>query len=424
MYLKIVEYTARIFSFDYITDIRQLFIVGRCYSFAFTLFGVLLIYKHSLKIIGTKAIALLISLIYLLLLTGHAYATRPDSLKVLLFLIFLIHFIDYFYENGSVKSKYVSLLAALFAVATKQDVIIYIALIIGVTFLIQRNKSIILYGISFVILAVFLFISFHIFFGNYCIESLFLYNLQKIKNYRESYNFMIVLFNTVRLSPFYMLFIFLLLKSLKSKQKSLGLLFGISGIMAAILSSIFLFRPGSYLNYTYELILISILALIYFLKNYTLKKTIIAADFYILFLLASNAVLNNYSINIKKEKKEKQKFQSNYQLRDALQTYLKTNSTIYDVTLQHSLFIADKRVIYGHEIHLDRLIYALLKLKSNSELYNAPTQKYDTYFADGSVQYILTTNKVSEQQIVSSFYPNYKEEKKINNFILYKFEKP
>ncbi|HMZ32849.1 MAG TPA: hypothetical protein PKX89_10560 [Chitinophagales bacterium] len=235
---------------------------------------------------------------------------------------------------------------------------------------------------------------------------------------------MIVLFNTVRLSPFYMLFIFLLFNSHKTTQKKLGLLLGISGIFAAVLSSIFLFRPGSYLNYTYELILISILALIYFLKNYPLKKTIIAADFYILFLLASNAVLNNYSINIKKEKKEKQKFQSNYQLRDALQTYLKTNSTIYDVTLQHSLFIADKRVIYGHEIHLDRLIYALLKLKSNSELYNAPTQKYDTYFADGRVQYILTTNKVSEQQIVSSFYPNYKEEKKINNFILYKFEKP
>jgi hypothetical protein len=178
-------------------------------------------------------------------------------MKLAFFIAFLYYFIDYFFESGNASSKLRSLIFGILCIAAKQDAFIYIGLFLGVTFLVKRTKQVFIYLVVFAFSVCFLFLLFHIIYGKYCLSSLFLFNLQGISDYKNSYNFLIVIFNTFRLSPFYLLFIYILVSKKKNNQP-LTITFAITGFFAALLSSFFLFRPGSYLNYTYELIAIAL----------------------------------------------------------------------------------------------------------------------------------------------------------------------
>lgn len=420
LYLEIVKFWSSVFSVDYIFDIHRIFIIGRVVSFLFTIICLYFIFRFAIKQTKHIQTSLFISTLFLVLMTGHAFATRPDSLKILFFIVYVYYFTDYFFETEKKSSKFISISAAILAIAAKQDAVVYILLIQGICLIIKWNKKITFYIIQFVILLTSLFFLFHIVYGPYCLKSLFSYNLQAIKNYRESYNFLIVLFNSVRLFPFYLLFVYLLITYRKYSNYQLIKLLSLSGIAAAVLSSIFLFRPGSYLNYTYELIVLCILSFSLFLKYKSGKKTLYFGFIYIIFIIITNTILNIYTINFEKEKKYKAEYDAYFTLRKQLKPYLENEEIIFDLTLKHSLFIADYNVIYGHEYHLDRLIFALLGLKSNSELISSSKKKYDALFANGNIDYILTQDTENEKIILQQYYPNYKAFQKVSSYMLYK----
>ena len=267
-------------------------------------------------------------------------------MKLAFFIAFLYYFIDYFFESGNASSKLRSLVFGILCIAAKQDAFIYIGLFLGVTFLVKRTKQVFIYLVVFAFSVCFLFLLFHIIYGKYCLSSLFLFNLQGISDYKNSYNFLIVIFNTFRLSPFYLLFIYILVSKKKNNQP-LTITFAITGFFAALLSSFFLFRPGSYLNYTYELISIALVTTIIFIKNRSdfPKKIYYLTGIYVLLIFASNTVLNIYTINFDKEDAHKAAFSEYYQLRKDLIPLLEKKASIFNPELQQSIFIADFNVI-------------------------------------------------------------------------------
>lgn len=420
LYLHLVEVACRFLEVNYIDNIYKIFITGRIISFGFTILGVYYIFLFAKKYLTDSAIILFVCTLYLLLMTGHSYAVRPDCMKVAFFIAFLYYFIDYYYESGPVSSRLRSLIFGILCIAAKQDAFIYIGLFLGVAFLVKRTKQVFIYIVVFIISVCFLFLLFHIIYGKYCLSSLFLFNLQGISDYKNSYNFLIVIFNTFRLSPFYLLFIYILVSKKKNNQP-LAITFAITGFFAALLSSFFLFRPGSYLNYTYELIAIALVTTIVFIKNRSdfPKKVYYLNGIYVLLIFTSNTVLNIYTINFDKEDAHKAAFSEYYQLRKDLIPLLDKQASIFNPELQQSIFIADFNVIYGQEYHLDRLIYGLLGLKTTSKLMTVSSKHYDELFTNGQVDYLVTKDNERAKELIVKHYPTYKPYLKKGNYIIY-----
>ncbi|HPH88188.1 MAG TPA: hypothetical protein PKV76_06925 [Chitinophagales bacterium] len=425
LYLHLVEAACRFLEVNYIDNIYKIFITGRIISFGFTILGVYYIYLFAKKYLTDNALILFACALYLLLITGHSYAVRPDSMKLAFFIAFLYYFIDYFFESGNASSKLRSLVFGILCIAAKQDAFIYIGLFLGVTFLVKRTKQVFIYLVVFAFSVCFLFLLFHIIYGKYCLSSLFLFNLQGISDYKNSYNFLIVIFNTFRLSPFYLLFIYILVCKKKNNQP-LIITFAITGFFAALLSSFFLFRPGSYLNYTYELIAIALVTTIIFIKNRSdfPKKIYYLTGIYVLLIFASNTVLNIYTINFDKEDAYKAAFSEYYQLRKDLIPLLEKKASIFNPELQQSIFIADFNVIYGQEYHLDRLIYGLLGLKTTSKLMTVSSKQYDEFFTNGQVDYLVTKDNERAKELIVKHYPAYKPYLKKGNYIIYSTQTP
>jgi len=425
LYLHLVEAACRFLEVNYIDNIYKIFITGRIISFGFTILGVYYIYLFAKKYLTDNALILFACALYLLLITGHSYAVRPDSMKLAFFIAFLYYFIDYFFESGNASSKLRSLVFGILCIAAKQDAFIYIGLFLGVTFLVKRTKQVFIYLVVFAFSVCFLFLLFHIIYGKYCLSSLFLFNLQGISDYKNSYNFLIVIFNTFRLSPFYLLFIYILVCKKKNNQP-LIITFAITGFFAALLSSFFLFRPGSYLNYTYELIAIALVTTIIFIKNRSdfPKKIYYLTGIYVLLIFASNTVLNIYTINFDKEDAHKAAFSEYYQLRKDLIPLLEKKASIFNPELQQSIFIADFNVIYGQEYHLDRLIYGLLGLKTTSKLMTVSSKQYDEFFTNGQVDYLVTKDNERAKELIVKHYPAYKPYLKKGNYIIYSTQTP
>jgi hypothetical protein len=421
LYLHLVEAACRLLEVNYIDNIYKIFITGRIISFGFTILGVYYIFLFAKKHITNSAIILFVCALYLLLITGHSYAVRPDSMKVAFFIAFLYYIIDYFFESGTASSKLRSFIFAILCIAAKQDAVIYIGLFLGITFLVKRTKQVFSYLVVFAISVCLLFLLFHIIYGKHCLSSLILFNLQGISDYKNSYNFLIVIFNTFRLSPFYLLFIFIIFSKKKEDNHKLPVTLAVTGLFAAFLSSFFLFRPGSYLNYTYELIAIALLTTITFIKNRSEfpKKTFYFTGIYVLLIFTSNTALNIYTINFDKEDAHKAAFSEYYQLRKDLIPLLEKKASIFNPELQQSIFIADFNVIYGQEYHLDRLIYGLLGLKTTSKLMTVSSKHYDELFATGQVDYLVTKENERAKELIVKHYPAYKPYLKKGNYIIY-----
>lgn len=421
LYLHLVELASRFLRVNYITDIHNIYVIGRFISFVFTLLGLTAVFMFAKKKLQNRTLVLFVCTLYLLLLTGHAYAVRPDCMKISFFILFLYYYIDYSFESSNYKSKILSLLFAMISIASKQDAVIYILLIQGITFLYYRTIKEIKYSCVFIISTICLFIFFYFAYGQYCLTSLSLFNLQGIHDYRNSYNLLIAIFNLFRLAPFFSLFIYGLFFTKKAMENSLLKIFSTIGILAGILSTLFLFRPGSYLNYTYELIVISVFTLIIYLKTDQSKPKalIYLSAAYVLFVFMTNILLNNYTISFTKEEAQRKKYPVYYQMRQDILPLLENNKSIFNLDLQQSIFIADKNVVYGQEYHLDRTLYCILGLTSNSKLISVSSEPYDELFINGKVDYILTTDKKEAREVIQKYYPLYSMNQQKGIFLIY-----
>lgn len=416
LYLMLVAKFCAAFQINYIYDVHSIFIVGRLFSFIFSVIGAIFIFKFSVRYLS-KSMALFCTSMYLMLLSGHSYAVRPDSMKIAFFIIFLFYFLDTVIEKNK-QSKWLALTFLLLSIASKQDAFIYILLVQWIFVLMYRNKQIILFFLYSLLSIILFFGLFYLIYGKLALDSITLFNLQVITTFKLNYNYFVIAFNLVRLFPFIALFFFVVVRL---KNEKLMFTLAIIGIIATILSSMSMLRPGSFINYSYELIVISIFLFVLFLKNNIpiLNKIKLPIFFYCLFLFASNAFMRVNVIYIKNEIQYKEAYYSNYEMRKHVSPIIK-EKTLFNPDLQLSLFFADKNVIFGHEFHLDRTMYALLGLPCHSKLSHVSSQKYDACFNDGTITYMLIKNNKTSNEVMRTYYADYQSIYFDKNYKLYK----
>jgi hypothetical protein len=422
LYLYIIYGICALCKFNYVTDILQIFIIGRMVSFLFVLLCLFYLDKFSRRWTKQLSTRLNIAAVFLILLTGHAYAMRPDSMKIAFYIAFLFYYTDYFFFSRKAGSLVLAGACALISISAKQDVLIYIFLIFGMHALYKRERRVIALCFAALIITACYFLLLRLLFGTYCLTSLFRFNFQTISNYKDSYNMYVVLLNSVRLLPLYMVLFFNAERLKHHPQYPMIRTLSYSGVIAGITTSIFLFRPGSYLNYSYELIVLTVISLIILVTYGAMLrrfKALFAVYFALLFV--SGLLIKTYSYNSEKEKQYVRNFPAYDKMRNHLLPMLKSEDIIFCPDLELGIFLADKNVLYGHEYHLDRLIYAHLGLKTRSKLLLNSSENYDRYFVNGRVKYMIVTERNVAKQLIASAYPMYKLKERFNGFLLYEF---
>lgn len=419
-YLYLVYFVCKFYRLDYIRDIHEIYMAGRTVSFFFVFVSLFYIDRFSKRQNAGAFTRMLMLCIFLLLITGHAYATRPDSMKIACFIMAVFYYTEYFYFSGSRTALILFLLAFVLSVSAKQDVLLYLLLLQSIQVLLSRQlKALSVLFIS-LLLAALLFLIIYSISGIAAMTSLFPFNLQMISDYRNSYNFYVVIFSTLRLSPLYLILILLL----RNRKDGYSRLIAICGILAGISTTLFLFRPGSFLNYAYELIVFLSVGTGLYLSNLAPKRFFVYGfSAYLSLLFISNILIRNYAYNSQKEDNYRKDMMHDYAMRKIMEPKLQQGAVVFSPDLELSIFLADKQVIYGHEYHLDRLIYAHLGLHTRSRLMLNSSEGYDRCFRDGSVPYVVAYDKAETRKLMDSCYPAYHLSGMADRFLLYEFGK-
>jgi len=420
LYLYIVFFISKIIHLNYITDIHEIYVVGRIVSFLCVI-GCLFIVDKLIKKHTTSLFIRVSSVfVFLNIISGHAFVLRSDGMKILFFLGFIYNYLNYFFYDKKPKNLVLLLLFSILSFLAKQDVIVYVILLLSIHFLYARNKSIFVVLVLSIMSFLLASIALKTVFGNFCFDNLLLFNLQTITSIKSSYNLLVVLFNTCRLLPVYMLLIYVIFQ-LRSKDEMLLKILITTSLIAAFLSSFFLFRPGSYLNYTYESSVLLMLALFFVLRKYAQQFSVLIIVYFALFFM-SNLVIKNYRYFPAKEERYCTEYKDYFIMRKQLLPLLNHHESLFTPELMLSIFFADKNVIYGQEFHLDRLIYVLLGFQSESKLLFNSSEKYDENFVNGNVRYILTLDKKEAKEVLEKHYKHYTWKQNINHCLLYEFK--
>lgn len=418
LYLNIVFYLTKLFHLDYIKHIHEIYIIGRSVSFACVLVCIyvvdLLIQKYTLK----KLARVCAIFVFLNLISGHAFVMRPDGMKILFFIAFFYHYLSYFYYTKSIKNIVLLFLFLMLSFLSKQDVVVYILLVQLIHLLFEKKRNVFLVLIASILLIFISVYALKILFGEYVFVSLFEFNLQTISDVKSSYNLLVVLFSTSRILPVCVVVIysFFYFQTTEKYFKTIAVI----GFTSCIVATFFLFRPGSYINYTYESLILLMFAFFLLFQKYFQRFYFIVVLYFMLFFI-SNLAIKNYTYFPSKEKKCKTEYATYYSLRKQISPLLEKQACLFAPNLKLSIFFADKNIIYGQEYHLDRLIYANLGLKSYSKLKLNSSDNYDKNFENGTVKYLLAFDKETEREVIKSAYSKYVLQQKINQFLLYKF---
>lgn len=421
LYLYVVYFIAKINSLNYINDIHEIYVIGRSVSYICVLGSIYIVDCLIKKETTSKTIRLSAIFVFLCIISGHAFVFRSDGMKVFFFLAFLNSYIDYFFYSKNKMSLLLLLLFAILAFLAKQDVIIYILLFQCIYVVFERSRKafqVLLLSAFFFIITSFLLKSI---FGKFCFENLVLFNLQVISEVKSSYNLLVVLFNLCRLLPV-CLYLMYVLYQYRNEHNTFVKALLTSSLIAFVLSNFFLFRPGSYLNYTYEATILLMFTLFIVFRRYSNPFLLFTLLYFGLYFL-SNLVIKNYVYFPEKEKKYKLEYSEYFSLRDQLLPRLSNNESLFTPELMLSIFFADKNVIYGQEFHLDNLIYIHLGLKSDSKLLFNSSKEYDKNFENGNVKYILSFDKNETKEVMQQNFKHYQLLQKVERFLLYEYVK-
>ena len=418
---------SKVLKFDLINDIHNMLVVGRFLAWISMFVNLYFISKIFRRLELPFFYSLVGATFYLLLITGHFFATRPDGMKATLFTIFLFNTIEYMFYSGSKKYFIFSILSAVSMVLLKQDSIIniYISLVLLCVYL-QNKKA---YSL-FLFFSICLLISgtvCHYVFGEYFFLNIILFNLQVVTDIANSINIWIVIFSIVRNFPLLLLAIYGSLLAIKNfKQKKIQYFIPILSLACFVVAHVTMLRPGSYLNYTFELLLLLILNAALLVKeheDYIFKHLKVLSVFmfiYILSLFITNRIIHSYSFDSNQEANHKNAYYTSLKEREQILSITK-DAVIFLPNFKYVVYYVNAPFIWGYEMHFDQVLEVFLNFKIKSKLLFISTKEYDSYFTDGRVQYIITENDKLNMDHISKYYPRYTFYKSFNKFRMYKY---
>lgn len=415
---------AKVIKLDFIKDIHSIFIIGRSISFVFVFIQIFYLVKFIHLFEKNKTIVLLGVLLYLLLITGHFYAMRPDSMVTTLFSVFVFETVANFYQNA--RKLYWLKAAVLILIMTllKQDFILHIFLFLGILFLLKRTK-ISFYALLFaVILVVCSYVVLYAIFGEAYLCNTVLFNFQVTSNVRESYNLVTVAISICRILPLLVLSIILYTKYENKNNKNLLSLFLIAGFFEFIICHLLMFRAGSFINYSYVTILYLIIACCIFLQISSFNKyfSLIVFLGYLCGIIGTNILLKNYVTSISTLRNEKNIYEQKLQSRNVLLNYVGSD-LLFMPYPKNCIFLFSPNLIYGYDFHIDKYLYLVTGFASSTKLAYVKSDKYDAYFNSGKLKYILLENDLKNESYIQKYYPNYKLTDTVNIYQVFSFIK-
>lgn len=433
LYFYICRLSMFAFTLDYKEDILKLLVLARGFSLLFVLMQLFYLAKITRLITKSLFQTVIVITFYLLLITEHMYAARPDSLKILFFTMFLFHFINYFFVSGKILDLFAFFLAGILAILSKQDIIIYLGILFATLILFKKEKRVLLIGIYFAITLLAVMFVCYLIYGNYFFVNIFLFNFQSVTNIAHSYIIICILISLSRLSPFLLLTFYNLYKSRNDENSSLIKYISINIIITFAIVHLFsMHRAGSNLNYSYELIVLAVLSIPIFYthqkentdRNLLWYNSVLITGVVLLFF--SNSFFSNYKYSVKKEEKLKAEYITYQNEKKEIINIIKNDYTYFPNT-KYCLFYFDNKIIYGHDMHLDRFINYYIdskyftNLDIQTKLHFINTSYYDESFKNGLVKFLITDNTEKSSKHVALYYPKYSHYKATGNMIIYKF---
>ena len=429
VYFHVLQIFIGLLHLDPKTDIYELLVLGRSISIALVIGQCIYIVKIISKYKTGFYIQLVSVGLYLLLLTDHIFATRPDAFKLFFLSAFLYHLINYHFQNSTKKHFILSLVFSLLAIFSKQDIIIHITLCYFTVLLLKRNKLAFYHFFVFAILSVLIFTGCYFMYGEFFFVNTILLNIQQVNELHKSYLINIIPLSIIRTLPLLLLAVYNFKKynqhPFKNKVKFISILsFGLY-----FLSHILITRAGANLNYTYELILILVINIPIFYSINAIKINNNRSTFYILllsyllFLLLTNILFREINFNISNLKKSKKEYHQYLTDKPLVDSIIK-DDTVFFPNTKYSVFYSKKQLILGHDMHLDRFIELYTtNAEIRSKLTFINTQSYDNNFTDGTIKYILIENDEKSKKHLSVNYPLYSPFKKSKYLLIYRYSK-
>ncbi|MEZ5026221.1 MAG: hypothetical protein R2739_06540 [Chitinophagales bacterium] len=431
IYPYLLKFIYSFFNVDFTNDIYKMYVVGRFFSFVFVLVQLYYFIKLIRLFTSSNQLLLIVVCLYLYLLSGHIFAIRPDSLRLLFFTVFLYSLIRYLYFNSSIKYFTYSLFAAVLAVFSKQDIMVHIgvALLLCLFLASEKRKYVLLFGVYFGLICLVFLLLLYLSFGKYIISNLFYMNLQKTTDLFKSINVYFALYSIIRATPF-LFFIYYNYKAIKKvhENRKVYLFFIFYGIFLFVYAHLSMLRVGANLNYTYELIIIMLLQFILFTQLYKteienknkLFKTGTLA--YLILCVAINMlVFRQRNLNKDYIKMNRFEYFSMLMDRSLIQSKVK-DGYVFFPNPKYAVMFAKDKIITTNEMHLGRFIRLYTPFYAASKLTGINTQIFDNAFLSGQIKYILIKDDEKSKQFVKEYYPAYKRDYAGNFFLLYKYD--
>lgn len=427
VYFYVLSSLVSVLKLNIYNDLHEILITGRMLSFFTVLLQILFLIKLIKKITESNFIVVLIVALYILLISGHIYAVRPDAFKTFFFILFVYYLSEYLFFSKKIVSAFLCICTSVLAVYSKQDISVYISLLYFIVLIFIPGRKTITLFITFHVICLILFLLMWFIYGKSIISNLVLFNLQSLKVIESSYNVLLFVFSIIRTFPLILLALYNY-KQIHNRDKTFNFykLLAIAPVFFYPFIILSLFRPGANINYTYELCVLLVLNIAVFisLNQEQLQKRIVLFTFflsgYIGILFFTNALINSYHFDSKKEAIYKKEYFTCLQERDSIKKIIQ-NDTVFFPNTKYALYFADKNVVLGHDMHLDRFINLYTNVQIQSKLLFVNTDKYDNNFKNGTVKYIIIYNDSKSAAHLKKYYPNYYFYTSTGHFSLYKY---
>ncbi|MDB5227037.1 MAG: hypothetical protein JWN78_1230 [Bacteroidota bacterium] len=422
--LSAIAYVTRL---DVYNDIHKILVVGRIFSLLIVFIQFIYLAKLTRKLTASYTALVIVFAVFISLLTGHVYAVRPDSLKLLLFTMFIYYLLEYLFYNPKRLNGILCIFCAVCAVYSKQDIFIYIVLCLAIVFLFLRNRKSLLLFCSFIAACMVCYAVMLLVYGKYIFPNLFLLNVQKITNVLKSYNISFVSFSIVRTGPLLLLAFFNLKRLWHTDNNfSPSKFIAVTSIFFYPLAHSSLMRAGANLNYTYELSFILVLNIPIFFSVYAAnieRHKILSASIvpiYLILLLIGNVFIKNYYFDKEEEKLYAAEYA--YCLKEKNDIMKITgHDPIFFPNSKYSIFYGHENIVNGHDMHLDRFINLYTPVYIQSRLLFLSTDIYDAAFTNGMIKYIVVQDNEKFKLHVQQYYPYYAIYKGVGHSLIYKF---
>lgn len=425
LYPYFLYYLSRLIGFTVDSDPHNFFVMARSLSFLFTFLNVFIIYRLFKRLNFSYTYFFAAIPFYLLLITGHFYVARPDALKITFFSLFLLTTLEYLFFKSRFFYLPLSVLSGLTCVFLKQDAVIYIYLILTIACILLRNQR------TFFLLTCFtggLLVMTgvcYLLFGDQFFVSTILFNFQITTNIFKTFNLWTALFSVGRTFPLALVTIYSCNQAIKnSYPKRIEVFIPLAAVILYAISHLLMFRAGAYLNYTFESVLLIILSVILAIRSNEgfiiarMKPFSALCLLYAVMLFASNIIIHSYSYDRDQENRNIKNHQNALWEKEEI-TKIIGNDLVFFANPRYAIYYPKANFICGYEMHFDRLVEMLHGIKSSSRLLLVSTEKYDAYFTEGKVKYIIAENSIQSKNGIEKYHPNYNLIESFQNLVVY-----